>query len=416
MPNVEKVGDGDGNVAIDRFMNMQINTRFIDLLAIYRSELLERTVPFWLKHSIDWQHGGILTCISDEGQILSEDKYMWSQLRAIWTFSALYNKIEPKQEWLDVARHIFNFAKQYGRDEKGQWVFCVDKEGSILQGATSIYADGFAIYGLTELAKATGDQEAIDLALETYENVQSRLAHPGSYKTDPYPLPDGVKAHGISMIFAHVFDELGHFLGNQDIVLAGFRHAMEVMDVYRGEQNLVYEFVHLDNSFIDSPRGRAIVPGHAIESMWFMIHIFQKLNDGIHTEWAIDIIRRHLAVGWDEEYGGIFLSVDAEGGEPWWNFADSKIWWPHTEALYALLLAYEISREQWCLDWFERVHNYAFSHYPVAQYGEWTQKLDRYGNKFTDTVALPVKDPFHLPRSLMYCIQVLKRLATVGKE
>jgi len=74
------------------------------------------------------------------------------------------------------------------------------------------------------------------------------------------------------------------------------------------------------------------------------------------------------------------------------------------------LLAYEISGEAWCLDWFERVHNYAFGHYPVPGHGEWTQKLDRRGDKFTDTVALPVKDPFHLPRALIYCIEVLERL------
>jgi N-acylglucosamine 2-epimerase len=110
------------------------------------------------------------------------------------------------------------------------------------------------------------------------------------------------------------------------------------------------------------------------------------------------------------------LSLDAEGGSPWWPFADSKLWWPHTETLYALLLAYEISNEQWCLDWFAQVHDYAFSHYPVAHYGEWTQKLDRYGRKFTETVALPVKDPFHLPRALIYCTEVLQRLADRSPE
>jgi len=76
------------------------------------------------------------------------------------------------------------------------------------------------------------------------------------------------------------------------------------------------------------------------------------------------------------------------------KFADSKIWWPHTETLYALLLAYEISKERWCLDWFEKIHNYAFSRYPVTPYGEWTQKLDRQGRKFTETVALRSKTPF----------------------
>ena len=391
---------------------MNINTRFVDLLAIYRAELLERTVPFWLSHAIDWQHGGILTCIADDGQIINTDKYMWSQLRAIWTFSALYNRIEPRQEWLDVAGHIFEFAKNYGRDDQGQWVFCVNQNGDTLQGATSIYADGFAIYGLTEFARATGNQEAIDLALETYANVQHRLARPGSYKTDPYPLPEGVKAHGISMIFSQVFNELGHFLNNQDILNASYLQATEVMDVFRQpERKQLLEFVHLDNSLIDSPRGQAIVPGHAIESMWFMIHIYQHLGDTKRIRQAVETIKWHIELGWDEEYGGILLGIDAKGGEPWWAFADSKIWWPHTETLYALLLAYEISGEQWCLDWYERVHNYSFKHYPVLGHGEWTQKLDRYGNKFTSTVALPVKDPFHLPRALIYCIDVLQRLA-----
>ena len=160
---------------------MNISVRFADLLAIYRAELLDRTIPFWLTHAMDWEHGGICTCIADTGEILNTDKYMWSQLRAIWTFSALYNQIEPRSEWLDAAQHIFEFAKRYGRDDQGRWVFAVDAQGNVLQGATSIYADGFAIYGLTEFARATGSQEAIDLALATYENVQQRLARPGRH-------------------------------------------------------------------------------------------------------------------------------------------------------------------------------------------------------------------------------------------
>lgn len=390
---------------------LNLTTRFVDLLAIYRAELLERTIPFWLAHAVDQANGGLLTCLSDEGQVLSEDKYLWSQMRAIWVFSALYNKIEPRPEWLAVARHIFDFAKKVGRDEQGQWVFCVDKNGQILQGATSIYADGFAIYGLTEFARASGDKEALDLALETYRNVQARLSRPGSYKTEPYPLPEGVKAHGISMIFAQVFDELGALTGDAEIIAASHVHAREVMEVYRRPDfRHSREFVALDNSLLDSPRGRAIVPGHAIESMWFMIHIFQKVGDAARISQAIETIKWHLEVGWDAEFGGIFLARDAEGGEPWWPFAEAKLWWPHTETLYALLLAYELSGEAWCLEWYERVHAYSFSHFPVPGYGEWTQKLDRQGRKFSQTVALPVKDPFHLPRALIYCSEVLQRL------
>ena len=391
---------------------MQIKVRFSDLLAIYRAELLERTVPFWLAHAIDWEQGGILTCIADDGKVLNSDKYMWSQLRAIWTFSALYNHIEQRQAWLNVARHIYDFARRYGRDGDGNWVFAVNAQGDVLEGATSIYAGGFAIYGLTELARATGEAEVIDLALETYDKVQKQLARPGSYQTAPYPLPEGVKAHGVAMIFSLVFHELGLLLNDETILAAGRQQAEEVMTAFlRPEQGLVYEYLHLDNSAIDSPQGRAVVPGHAIESMWFMIQIYEHWRDQARIDEAAAVIRRHIAYGWDEEYGGIFLARDSAGGEPWWPFADSKLWWPHTEALYALLLAYEQSGAEWALEWYSNVHDYAFSHYPVPIYGEWTQKLDRQGKKFTQTVALPVKDPFHLPRSLVYCTAVLGRLS-----
>ena len=396
---------------------MKINARFVDLQAIYRAELLERTVPFWMNHAIDRAHGGILSCISDQGQVLSTDKYMWSQLRAIWTFSALYNRIDARTEWLDVARNIFAFASAHGRDEAGRWVFAVDQNGAMLQGATSIYADGFAIYGLTEYARASGNQSAIDLALETYRNVQERLARPGSYETAPYPIPEGVKAHGVSMIFSLVFHELGLLLDDEEILAAGLHHAREVMDVFlRPDDGLIYEYVRLDGAPLDSPQGRAIVPGHAIESMWFMIHIFQHWGDDARIQQAVEVIRRHVEYGWDGEYGGILLARDAAGGDPWWPFADAKLWWPHTEALYALLLAYEVSGEPWALDWYANVHDYAFSHYPVSGYGEWTQKLDRQGRPFTETVALPVKDPFHLPRALINSIQTLERLTTQDND
>ena len=388
---------------------MRINARFVDLLALYRAELLERVVPFWLEHAIDWDKGGILTCISDEGQVLSQDKYMWSQLRAIWTFSALYNKIERKREWLDLAQHIYHFVKRYGRDEQGQWVFCVNEDGQILQGATSIYADGFAIYGLTELARATGDQEVIDLALETHENVQSRLARPGTYQTAPFEMPEDGKAHAISMIFSLVFNELGHCLGDQAVIEASLYHASEVLDVYlRPDRKLLYEFVRQDNTLIDTPQGRSIVPGHAIESMWFMIHIYRRTGDEARLLRAVEAIKWHLEFGWDDEFGGIFHARDAGGGTPWLRHADAKLWWPHTEALYALLLAHELTGEPWCLEWFERVHQWAFAHFPIPEVGEWRQRLDRVGNPTTEVVALPVKDPFHLPRALILSLQLLE--------
>ena len=144
--------------------------------------------------------------------------------------------------------------------------------------------------------------------------------------------------------------------------------------------------------------------------MWFMIHLFQRLGQTDRIKECIETIRWQLELGWDSQYGGLLLAIDA-GKSPWETKWDLKIWWPHTEALYALLLGYSISREEWCLEWFKRIHDYSFQHFPVPRHGEWIQNLDRQGRKIAGTVALPVKDPFHLSRALILSVGVLKGLA-----
>lgn len=380
-----------------------------DLGAFLQTHLRDSIMPFWLEHAIDPQ-GGINTCIRDDGAIVNHDKYLWSQWRAVYTFSALYNRIEQRQEWLDLATHILEFSQRYGRDDEGRWIFCVDREGRPLQGATSIYADGFVLLGLTEYIRATGDSAARELAAATFHNVNARLQRPGSYETAPYAIPAGMKAHGVSMIFSFAFFELGRLTGDAAIMAAGLDHANQVMDHFRRpEKQALVEYVRLDGSTEDTPQGRAVVPGHAIESMWFQIQQFQHLGQSERVAECIECIRWHIERGWDPEHGGILLAVDVDGRTPvGWGYPETKLWWPVTEALYALLLAHRICGEDWCLEWYWRVHDVAFRHYPDRAHGEWTQKLDRAFQPITEVVALPVKDPFHLPRSLILSVELLR--------
>ena len=107
-------------------------------LKLYRKTLLDDVVPFWLRHGIDKQYGGISNLLDDAGNVLGTDKYLWSQGRALWTFSALCNRIERRPEWLAFADHIFNYLRSHGRDEQGRWVFRLDRDGKQLDGNISI--------------------------------------------------------------------------------------------------------------------------------------------------------------------------------------------------------------------------------------------------------------------------------------
>ncbi len=101
-----------------------------------------------------------------------------------------------------------------------------------------------------------------------------------------------------------------------------------------------------------------------------------------------------------------------KGNAPLLPNAEKKIWWPHTEALYALLLAYELTGESWCEEWYNRVHDWSFAHFPMPECGEWCQRLDREGNPTAASIALPVKDPFHLPRAAILILQLLSEPAS----
>ena len=379
---------------------------------LYR-HLTESVVPFWLRHAID-EAGGINTCIGDDGAIISRDKWLWSQWRAVWVFSKLYNQIDRSPEWLKTAQHIYRFASRCGWDDQvGGWRLRLSHDGKVLDGCDSIYVDGFAIYGATEFAKATGAAEPAALARKTADSVLRRLEAPHDrIPHRPYPVPSGARVHGLPMIFSLVLWELGQLLDEPRYRDAAAAMSDDIFtNFYRPNRDVLLERIASDNREYPPPEGTTIVPGHVIEDMWFQIHIARDMRDDQRVAQACRLVRRHAELGWDELYGGLFHAIDAEGREEVaWPFADCKIWWPHTEGLYAWLLAYECTGEPWCLEWYDKFHEYSFRHFPVAENGEWTQKLDRRGNPITETVALPVKDPFHLPRALIYCVEVLDRL------
>jgi N-acylglucosamine 2-epimerase len=190
--------------------------------------------------------------------------------------------------------------------------------------------------------------------------------------------------------------------------------ADEVMrDFHQTREDLIVEFVALDGTPWPPPRGTAVVPGHAIESMWFQLRVLDLTGDDpARRAEALRLIRRHLEAGWDKPHGGLSLAIDARGAAPvGWDLADLKLWWPQTEALFATLLAWHETGDPEWLDWYERLWKLCLDHFVDWENGEWRQKLNRDLTPWNAVVALPVKDPFHLPRSLILQIELLEGIA-----
>jgi len=377
-------------------------------LTLYRETLRNDVAPFWMRHGRDFEFGGISNIVDDQGKVLSHDKYLWSQGRALWTFSALYNRIEKRPEWLDFARQIYEYLARHGRDENGKWMYLLDSQGNVLERDTSIYVDGFVFNGLGEYYAASGNEAALGLALSTAANVAKRLAKPGSYQIAPYEIPAEMKTHGIAMIFSFFFYNLGEIANNAGLKELGLAFAEEILrDFYQSDRNVILEFVNSDGSFSNTPAGRTCVPGHVLEGLWFLIDIFERCGRNERIPQCCDLIKRHVELAWDAKQGGLILALDIQHQIPmYWKQDNCKPWWVQVEALVATAYAYKHTKENWCVEWHQRIQQFAFDHYPVAT-GEWRQWLDHAGNPM-ESAALPVKDPFHLPRGLMYLIHLLE--------
>ena len=380
------------------------------LRQLYRGLLLDDIAPFWFRHGIDWSCGGVLSSMTDSGEIISDDKYIWSQARSVWTFSALYNRIEPKAEFLEAASNSVRFLLSHGRDERGRWVYRTDRRGAVIEGPISIYSDCFAVYGLNEYHRATRDAGVLATALATFDSIIERIESAEFGEIAPYTLPAGRKAHAVPMIVTEVANELFETTGRPDLERLIDRYSDQVMNRFlRPERRLLVEFLSSDWEELPGNEGTAVMPGHAIESMWFMLHVARRRGDRDLIRRAVEAIRWHLEAGWDPKYGGIFLGIDANGGDPFVRNWEKKPWWPHTETLYALLLAHHLTGEPWCLDWYDKVHEWSFAHYPMPEFGEWRQRLTREGQPTTEVIGLPVKDPFHLPRAAILISQLLEK-------
>lgn len=390
---------------------------FTQLAQIYRTALLEDVVPFWINHSLDEDCGGYFTCLDRKGEVYDTDKFIWLQARQVWTFSMLYNHVAKHQDWLDSATLGIDFLRKHGMDSKGNWYFALDRTGQPLVQPYNIFSDCFAAMACGQYALATGDGWAADLALQTYHNIIRRKDNPKGHYEKKVPGTRPLKSFALPMILCNLTLELEALLPPSEVSATMDLAIHEVMHVFRDPSSgLIFENVALDGSHIDSFDGRLFNPGHGIEAMWFIIDIAERMGNHDLIHQAVESILSILAFGWDPDYQGIYYFMDAHGHPPQQLEWDQKLWWVHLETLVALAMAYRVTRSEVCWQWYQRVHEYAWKHFPDPEFGEWYGYLNRQGDVLLPLKGGKWKGCFHVPRALYRCWQEFERLAAKTQE
>jgi N-acylglucosamine 2-epimerase len=386
--------------------------QFKRLAELYKSTLLDNVLPFWSQHSLDRQNGGYFTCLDRVGNVYDTDKFIWLQNRQVWTYSMLYNRLEKRPEWLDVARHGAEFLAKYGRDEEGNWYFALDRTGQPLVQPYNIFSDCFAAMAFSQYALASGDESAQAIALQAYNNVLRRQHDPKGKYNKAYPGTRSLKSLAVPMILANLSLEMDWLLEDSELETILERTVQEVMQDFRDrDTGLLYENVTPQGKHLDCFDGRLINPGHGIEAMWFVMDIARRRDDLDLINQAVDVVINTLEFGWDKEYQGIYYLMDAQRHPLQQLEWDQKLWWVHLETLVALLMGFNLTGRTECLEWFEQVHNYTWNHFSDSESGEWFGYLNCRGELLLNLKGGKWKGCFHVPRALYLCWQQLETLA-----
>ena len=396
--------------------------KITNLRQFYKDQL-ENVVNFWLNSDlIDKENGGFITSVDKEGKSYNDDKSVWFQGRCLWTFSKLCNTYGIKEELAIVADKGAEFIKKHCIDySDDRMYFTVTKDGKPLRKRRYFFSESFLVVGFAEYYLLRKKEEDLVLARKYFDLMYLLYKNPSS---DPFKITPKENAevrclhsNANPMVLVSSAQTMRRIdterRAHYDEVILDVIKDMLTLH-YKEDLKCVLENVNLDGSILDNPVGRTVNPGHTIENAWFLMNYAQKTGNKILLEKALNMLKWSLELGWDKEYGGVKYFVDIYNRPCEQLEHDMKLWWVHNECLIATLYAHFITGEKVYEEWYDKLHEYTFNHFPDEEFGEWYGYLHRDGTVSHTQKGSLWKGPYHLPRCLILCEQILKSKESKG--
>ncbi|MCE9616115.1 MAG: AGE family epimerase/isomerase [Lentisphaerae bacterium] len=383
-----------------------------NLLACYRDGLLKDVVPFWFPRCVDPEHGGFFTAFDRDGTLIDTDKWGWFQGRNAWMLATLFNTVERRPEWLAWAQGGLAFMDKHGVDTDGRMFFHLTREGQPIRKRRYAFSEMFACMAHAAVARAAGSDRHAARARElfaffTHYNFTPGLIAPKFTGTRP---ATGI---GLRMATIAMVQELRANLGPDPALDAWSDRCIdEVRRLFvKPELEVVMETVAPNGEVLDHFDGRTLLPGHAIEVAWFILHEGKVRGIADYVRLGCQMLDYMWKRGWDEECGGMYYFRDLKGlpVQEYWH--DMKFWWVHNETIIATLLAWSLTGDEKYRRWHAQVHDWTYRFFPDAEHGEWYGYLHRDGRISSRLKGGTWKGFFHIPRMQWYCWKLLEDMA-----
>lgn len=386
-----------------------------------QKELENHIIPFW-DALCDYEKGGFYGFVS-YGLKTDKDapKGVILHSRILWFYSNCYLVLR-KKEYLDKAAHCFDFLRKHCVDrEYGGVYWMMNADGSVNDSMKHTYCQAFFIYAMSSYYDASGDKEALELALDVFETVEKKCVDSVAYleaQSREFELieNDALSENGLMadktmntvLHLIEAYTELYRVSGNKKVLeRLIFQLKLTYGRIYDKDGSKLLVFFDKEMNVI----GDIHSYGHDIEATWLLDRAcdviadsgsedFVKLGEKI-SGMNRKIVRSIADIAFKE--GSVLNERENDKINTW------RIWWVQAESVVGFLNAYQrygdseyehISRSVW---------NYIKEKIiDRREGGEWYSQVDENGTPADFKPAVdPWKCPYHNGRM---CLEVIERL------
>ena len=410
-------------------MNEIIKTLKAEMQDVVENNIL----PFWLKFQ-DVEHRGFYGQMTGEGELVKDaDKGGILNARILWSFSAAY-RVLGKPEYLMAATRAKDYILEHFIDQEfGGTYWSLDAQGQPKDTKKQFYALGFALYGLSEYARATHDMEALNYSIELFHCIEQHSWDPqyGGYIEAQtrewgeiadmrlsdldanYPKSQNTHLHIIEP-YTNLYRVLqdicacpthaAEFCGVKDEVEQALRQLITIFT----DKILNPETHHLDLFFdMDWTRGAGWLEsyGHDIECSWLMHEAALVLGDKevlAKVEPIVQLVAQASEKGLNAD-GSMTHEANLDTG----HVDDDRHWWVQAETVVGFFNIYQYFGDEEALQKALRCWQYIKDNLIDHELGEWYWSRDPQGNiNKRDDHAGFWKCPYHNSRM---CLEIIER-------
>jgi mannobiose 2-epimerase len=378
---------------------------------------LERVLLFWQQQMTDTEHGGYWGAMNNQLLVQKNAaKGCVLHARILWTFATAAHQLNCN-DYSSSIHHAYQFMQRFFDTTHGGVYWSLSADGQPLDRKKQVYAQAFAIYGLTAYNRYCGSNAALEQAIALYQCIEKHsfdALHGGyleAFSEQWGPLADlrlsdkdanEQKTMNTHLHVLEAYAALYHLWPDTQL----HKSILQLLQVFKEH---IITPSDSQGLFFDEQWQRKdtlISFGHDIEAAWLLQEAATITGDAAWIQWSKQqAVRMALQAqkGIDED-GGMWHEMNTATG----HWQKEKHWWPQAEAMVGYFNAWQNSGQLHFLLQAAKSWQFVQQYLLDARTGEWYWGIDHaYQYMGKEDYAGFWKCPYHNCRAYL---ELLKRL------